>query len=142
MRTSKERPQSYHQSAHNDSSDQYYLSQPIDDYDGQSKFERNKYYATVRQPRSDSYHNSTRNDFNTTNNDFHILASQISTGMLINNQQPRSRAPISYNPTLYQDNSYDTQRYKPHLHAAKALTRQAMREKSKQATQCLKESSV
>lgn len=124
---------------HRDDYDDYYLSQPIDDYDGQSKFERTSKYATVRQPRSEN-HSSPRHDFN----DIHVLASQLHDKNYINsaNHQPRSRAPISYNPQLYQDRSYVMPRYQPHLHYAKALTHLAMKERAKQSAQYLKESSV
>lgn len=137
---------SYHHPTQNDFSDEYYLSQPVNDYDDQLNFERTSRYATFRQPRTDNYggHVSSHNDF-LVSNDIQCLASQLPERMYtgkVSQQQPRSRAPISYSPHLYQDRSYELPRYQPHLHVARALTRLAIKEKQKRSAQYLKESSV
>lgn len=133
MRDRTERPISYHQSAQNDIYEQYYLSQPVDDM---IAFERSGRYATMQPVRQD-YHvdQFDKHDYFTR----HLADAQM------NNQQPRSRAPLSaYNPQLYQEQS----RYQPHLQMAKMMTKLALQEKEqlrvkqRMKSEYLKESSV
>ena len=139
MHVKTERPQSYHQHMYNDYQDQYYLSQPVDDYG----LTRSNRYATMRPIRAEPFSNQF------TEEDAQYLSRQIAdqqyTADMNQIHQARSRAPVSnhsinYNPNRYQD----FPRYQPHLHPAKMLTRLALQEKEhqKMKSHYLKESSV
>ncbi|KAL4240330.1 Ubiquitin carboxyl-terminal hydrolase 31 [Mactra antiquata] len=134
VRVRNERPISYHQSSNIDYTDQYYLSQPIDD-----GFERTGRYATMRPARTDHVELYNEREYSHSyGNDSRFVAAV--------NHEPRSRAP--YYPQLYQDQnvSCDMPRYQPHLQTAKYLTKLALQEKEfyrqKMKSECLKESSV
>ncbi|XP_052816760.1 ubiquitin carboxyl-terminal hydrolase 31-like [Mya arenaria] len=145
VRSRPERPLSYHHSTHPEMIDDYYLSQPIDDEP--TNFERTSYYATIRQPRADTgYLSSTDYLVDGRSDHSRYQLQQPSNIVTTTAQQPRSRAPIGYNPALYQDRGYDLPRYQPHLHMERSLQRLALKEKEmhrhKVKAECLKESSV
>ncbi|WAQ96183.1 UBP31-like protein [Mya arenaria] len=106
VRSRPERPLSYHHSTHPEMIDDYYLSQPIDDEP--TNFERTSYYATIRQPRADTgYLSSTDYLVDGRSDHSRYQLQQPSNIVTTTAQQPRSRAPIGYNPALYQDRGYD-----------------------------------
>ena len=131
MRVRNERPQSYHQM----SSDNYH------DIDDMTRFERSTNYATIRHPAPTDRH---------LNDDLHYLSRQfVEQQHQVNPNvvhEPRSRAPIPYDPYRYQERGLDYPRYQPHLQTAKFLSRLAIQEQmylnKRMKSQYLKESSV
>ena len=108
--------------------------------DDVQRFERTSKYATIRHPPptdhlTDEIHYLPRQDvdqhYPVNPHDIHL---------------PRSRAPIPYDPYMYQERGPDYPRYRPHLQTAKFLSRMALQDQmyidKRMKSQYLKESSV
>ena len=132
MRVRNDRPLSYHQT----------VDRTYHDTFESPRFERSSNYATIRNP------TMTQHQLNDDGRQYlprHYVDQQYS-GNTMHGHQPRSRAPLSYDPYRYQEPEMDMPRYQPHLHSAKFLTNLALQEQEylsrRMKSQILKESSV
>lgn len=131
MRVKNERPLSYHQTT----------DKNLYDLEDQRRFERSSKYATLRTPAPAVPINDEGRQYLPRQ----YVDPQYSSNT-IQIHQPRSRAPIPYNPYRYQEPELNIPRYQPQFHSAKFMSKLALQEKEyinkKMKSQFLKESSV